>query len=51
MAIALFVLQTAATWFMTGLIWFVQVIHYPLYARIGEAEFAVYELVIASSWH
>lgn len=43
MAIALFVLQTAATWFMTGLIWFVQVVHYPLYTRIGEAEFAVYE--------
>jgi len=30
----------AATLFMTGLIWFVQVVHYPLLAEVGEREFA-----------
>jgi hypothetical protein len=32
-----------ATLFMTGLIWFVQVVHYPLFDRVGKAEFAGYE--------
>ena len=31
-----------ATGFMTGLIWFVQVVHYPLFAAVGNAEFAAY---------
>lgn len=31
------------TGFMTGLIWFVQVVHYPLFRRVGQAEFARYE--------
>lgn len=31
------------TLFMTGLIWFVQVVHYPLFDRIGTSEFASYE--------
>lgn len=31
------------TLFMTGLIWFVQVVHYPLFDRVGKAEFACYE--------
>ncbi len=31
-----------ATCFMTGLIWFVQVVHYPLFAAVGEAEFPSY---------
>ncbi len=31
-----------ATWAMTGLIWFVQVVHYPLLARLGEAYFLPY---------
>ncbi len=34
-------LTTAA---MLGIIWFVQVVHYPLFARVGPAEFADYEL-------
>lgn len=33
----------ASTLFMTGLIWFVQIAHYPLFAGIGRAEFAAYE--------
>lgn len=30
------------TWAMTGLIWFVQVVHYPLLARLGDAYFRPY---------
>lgn len=43
MEILLLLLQAPSTWFMTGLIWFVQVVHYPLYDRVGSAEFQVYE--------
>ena len=32
-----------ATLFMVGLIWFVQVVHYPLFAQIGQAQFKHYE--------
>ena len=32
----------AATLFMVGLIWFVQVVHYPLFARVGEEGFTLY---------
>ena len=28
---------------MTGLIWFVQIVHYPLFASVGAGEFAGYE--------
>lgn len=41
-----FVLLTAhafATLFMTGLIWFVQIVHYPLLRMVGAAEFRAYE--------
>lgn len=30
--------HAAATWAMVGLIWFVQVVHYPLFAAVGTAE-------------
>lgn len=33
----------ASTWFMTGLIWFVQVVHYPLFSLVGEERFPQYE--------
>ena len=33
----------AATCVMTGLIWFVQVVHYPLFARVGREAFAAYQ--------
>ncbi len=29
--------HAAATWFMAGLIWFVQVVHYPLFPGVGDA--------------
>ena len=32
-----------ATWAMIGLIWFVQVVHYPLFALVGEPGFIEYE--------
>jgi uncharacterized membrane protein len=35
--------HAAATLFMTGLVWFVQVVHYPLFARVGEAGYARYQ--------
>lgn len=36
-------LNAAATLYMTGLIWFVQVVHYPLFAKVGAEGFASYE--------
>ncbi len=44
----LLLLHAAATWFMTGLIWFVQVVHYPLMRRVGPAGFVEYEAAHAS---
>lgn len=35
--------QIAATLYMTGLIWFVQVVHYPLLGAVGESDFPAYE--------
>ena len=56
---AIWTLHLAATLFMTGVIWFVQLVHYPLFARVGgtvavgtcagesraaESDFAAYEV-------
>lgn len=35
--------HAAATWAMTGLIWFVQIVHYPLFALAADRRFAAYE--------
>jgi hypothetical protein len=35
--------QLGSTLYMTGLIWFVQVVHYPLLGATGFAEFPAYE--------
>lgn len=35
-------LNAAATLFMVGLIWFVQVVHYPLFAAVGRDGFVAY---------
>ena len=32
-----------STLFMVGLIWFVQIVHYPLYANVGREQFPEYE--------
>lgn len=42
-----FVLQLASTLFLTGVVWFVQVVHYPLFARVGAEGFPAYERVHA----
>lgn len=42
MPTALLLATTASAWFMTGLIWMVQVVHYPLLARVGADGFARY---------
>ena len=39
----LLAIHAAATWFMVGLIWMVQVVHYPLFSRVPESSFAAYE--------
>ena len=38
----LLVANAAATWFMAGLTWFVQVVHYPMFADVGPDAFAAY---------
>lgn len=40
---SLFVIQILSTAMMTGIIWFVQVVHYPLFTRIPTAGFVDYE--------
>ncbi len=35
-------LNLATVLLMTGVIWFVQVVHYPLFARVGEERFVTY---------
>lgn len=39
----LLVVHAAATWFMVGLIWTIQVLHYPLFLKVGIREFVSYE--------
>lgn len=39
----IFVLNLAATWYMVGLIWMVQIVHYAMFDRVGEDQFVVYE--------
>lgn len=36
------VLHVATTLLMVGLIWLVQVVHYPLFAQVGDSEFSAY---------
>lgn len=40
---AVVIVHVASTWFMVGLIWFVQIVHYPLYGRIGSDAFPDYQ--------
>jgi hypothetical protein len=39
----LLLIQVASTLYMTGVIWIVQVVHYPLFERVGESVFSNYE--------
>ncbi len=36
-------MHLATTWFLVGLIWVIQVVHYPLFAEVGEQQFTRYE--------
>lgn len=36
------IVQLAATLFMTGVIWIIQVVHYPLFARVGAPDLTAY---------
>ena len=38
-----FLAHIASTLYMTGLIWFVQVVHYPLHAHVGQKTFLHYQ--------
>lgn len=38
-----FVIHLTATVFMTGLIWMVQIVHYPLFKNVGANQFPEYE--------
>lgn len=40
---AILLLHAAATIAMCGIIWFVQVVHYPLFQRVGKRGFSEYE--------
>jgi hypothetical protein len=42
-AALIFVLNLASTWYMVGLIWMVQIVHYNLFDRVGASGFAAYE--------
>jgi len=39
----LFLLHFSSTFFMVGLIWFVQTVHYPLHAHVGTESFTNYQ--------
>ncbi len=44
----LLLLQLLSTLGMFGVIWFVQVVHYPLFLDVGQAQFAAYEAAHAN---
>ena len=39
----LFVVNLIATWYMVGLIWMVQIVHYNMFDRVGAGQFQQYE--------
>jgi len=41
--IVVVLVQTAAAWYMVGFIWTMQILHYPLFDRVGKDAFAEYE--------
>lgn len=43
MPLILLLVHTGVTLALVGLIWFVQVVHYPLFARVGKTAFTAYE--------
>ncbi len=43
---SLFLTQAAATWALVGLIWTIQLVHYPLFDKVGDDVFRSYH-----AWH
>ena len=48
----IFLAHIASTLYMTGLIWFIQLVHYPLHGYVGELHFSTYQRLHMSwtSW-
>jgi hypothetical protein len=44
MSVAVFWLHLLSTIFMTGVIWFVQIVHYPLFDHVSRQDFTKYEM-------
>jgi len=38
-----FYIYMASTWAMFGIIWFAQIVHYPLFSRVGKESFTDYQ--------
>jgi len=38
-----FFMYVASTWAMFGIIWFAQIVHYPLFSRVGKDSFTDYQ--------
>lgn len=43
MTLTIAIAHAVATLSLCGLIWFVQLVHYPLFPRVGQAQFVAYE--------
>src|SRR6185503_5716361 len=41
--VRLFVLHAALTWAVGGIMWYLQIVHYPLMSRVGREHFPAYE--------
>ncbi len=41
--LTIFLTQVFSTWFLVGLIWTIQVVHYPLFGAVGADRFVSYE--------
>jgi len=39
----IFLIHAGATLFLVGLIWTIQIVHYPLFARVGASNYAAYQ--------
>ena len=40
---AIVIAHVVATWFMVGLIWTIHVVHYPLFAEVGDATYVAFQ--------
>lgn len=51
-AVKCLILQIVSTLYMVGVIWFVQVVHYPMFALVGPEQFAKWEQrnVVLTTW-